>query len=156
MTAETSTTPVGPVAESVVYYGGPRPPLHGDWTSPSLAAAQAVLNELEGPAVLGYDPAMVRPGSVVTIQAGTDLTVKPVAPTTTTTGATSHGKKAKTTTTTSAISGLTVIDPPGVNTNNDFSAPSAIAATLEPYDPRACNAAGTGPATPIPTTTTSH
>jgi LCP family protein required for cell wall assembly len=153
VTGQTSTTPVGPVAESVVYYGGPPPPLHGNWTSPSLAAAQAVLDTLEGPAVLGYDPAMVRPGSVVTIQAGTDLTVKPVASTTTTT-TTHRAGKAPTTTTTSAVRGPTVVDPPGVSSNNNFSAPSTISPTLEPYDPRACNAAGTGPATPLPTTTT--
>ncbi|HQU25610.1 MAG TPA: LCP family protein [Acidimicrobiales bacterium] len=156
VTSSTTTTPVGPIAESVVYYGGPRPPANGNWTSPSLAAAEAVLNQLEGPAMLGYDPAMVHPGSVVTVQAGTDLTVKPVSTTpagrTTTTGRSGH-----TTTTTSAGSNtITVVDPPGVRTNNAFSAPSVINPSLEPWDPRACNAAGTGPATPLPTTTTTR
>ncbi len=153
VTSSTTTTPVGPVAESVVWYGGPRPPANANWTSPSLAAAEAVLNELEGPAMLGYNPAMVRPGSVVTVQAGSDLTVKPVA--TAPTGRTTTTLHAGRTTTTSPGT-ITVVDPPGVRTNNAFSAPSAINPGLEPWDPRACNAAGTGPATPIPTTTTTR
>ncbi len=45
----------------------------------------------------------------------------------------------------------TVYDPPGVRTNNQFSAPSSVNSALAPYDPRACNAAGTGP---LLTTTT--
>jgi hypothetical protein len=32
-----------------------------------------------------------------------------------------------------------------VSTNTDFSAPNPTNPALEPYDPRACNAAGTGP-----------
>jgi LCP family protein required for cell wall assembly len=161
--ADDTVTPVGPVSESVVWYGGPRPPLHGDWTSPSLAAAEAVLGQLEGPAILGYDPSMVAAGSEVTVQAGTDLTVKPVAtPTTTTTTkhhtttTTSSSTKPSTTTTTAPV----VVDPPGVKSNNDFSAPSSVDPSLEPWDPRPCNAAGTGPVTASPTTTsaagTSH
>ncbi|MHB1968900.1 MAG: LCP family protein [Acidimicrobiales bacterium] len=151
VTSSVTTTPVGPIAESVVWYGGPRPPTNANWTSPSLAAAQAVLNQLEGPAILGYDPAMVRPGSLVTVQAGTDLTVKPLSPA----GRTTTTSRAGHTTTTSATA-ITVVDPPGVRTNSAFSAPSVINPSLQPWDPRACNAAGTGPATPIPTTTTTR
>jgi LCP family protein required for cell wall assembly len=133
-------TPVGHVGETVVWYGGARPPLHGNWTSPSQADAQAVLARLQGPAILGYNPSQVTPGSLVTIQTGTGLTVKSVArPTTTTTAKKRHS------TTTTLVTTTTVFDPPGVKSNNSFSAPSLVNQALEPYDPRACNAADTGP-----------
>jgi LCP family protein required for cell wall assembly len=131
--------PVGKVGETVVWYGGPRPPLNGNWASPSLAAAQAVLAQLQGPAILGYNPAEVTPGASVTVQTGTGLTMKAASRTSTT--STSKHKKSSTSTST------TVYDPPGVKSNNSFSAPSLVNQALEPYDPRACNAAGTGPAT---------
>ena len=73
-------------------------------------------------------------GSLVAIQTGTDLTVKP--------------RTAAVTTTT------TVFDPPGVKTNNAFSAPSTTNEALMPYDPRACNAADNGPATAVVTAKT--
>jgi hypothetical protein len=82
----------------------------------------------------------VTPGSLVTIQTGTGLTVKSVArPTTTTTAKKRHS------TTTTLVTTTTVFDPPGVKSNNSFSAPSLVNQALEPYDPRACNAADTGP-----------
>jgi LCP family protein required for cell wall assembly len=141
-----NVTPDGPVSETVVWYGGSPPPAKGDWTSPNLAAAESVLAQLQGPAVLGYDPAKVMPGATVTVQSGTDLSVKSrVTPVKTTT------KKKKTSSTTTTTT--TIYDPPGVSTNNAFSAPSSTDQALASYDPRACNAAGTGPAT-APTTTT--
>lgn len=139
-------TPAGPVAETVVWYGGPKPPANGNWTSPAQADAQSVLAQLQGPAILGYDPANVTAGSVVTLQTGTDLSVKAkVVPTETTT--------TKPTTRPTSTTTSTIYDPPGVKTNSQFSAPSATNTALEPWDPRACNAAHTGPAV-APTTTT--
>lgn len=140
-------TPDGVVDETVVWYGGPPPPAHGNWTSPALAEAQAVFSQLQGPVILGYNPKEVMAGTLVTVQTGTDVTVKAVA------HATKHkSKSASTSTTTSGgTTTTTVYDPPGVKTNNQFSSPSAVNVTLAPYDPRACNAAGTGALT---TTTT--
>ncbi|MGA2294649.1 MAG: LCP family protein [Acidimicrobiales bacterium] len=153
-----SVTPVGPVSETVVWYGGPPPPASGGWVSPSLAKAQAVQAELRGPVILGYDPAEVTKGDAVTVQTGTDVTVRPPTPvvtTTTTLTSTSsttttlHKKKSTgsttTTTVTSTTTTTTIYDPPGVSANSDFSAPNPTSQALAPYDPRACNAAGTGP-----------
>jgi LCP family protein required for cell wall assembly len=143
-------TPNGPVSETVVWYGGPPPPANGDWTSPSLAAAESVLTQLAGPAILGYDPHEVTPGATVTVQTGSALSVTPQAATTTTTTLhTSSGstkKRSTTTTTTVPVTTTTVSEPPGMAGNPDFTAPSAVSPALEPWDPRACNAAGTGPA----------
>jgi hypothetical protein len=149
--------PVGAISETVVWYGGPPPPPSGAWNSPALADAQAVLDQLQGPAILGYDPAMVTTGAAVTVETGTDLSVKTaVVPATTTTTlkssstTTTSAKKSTTTTTvltptTTSTTTTTIYDPPGVSTNTDFSAPNPTNQALEPYDPRACNAAGTGP-----------
>jgi LCP family protein required for cell wall assembly len=131
-----NVTPPGPVSETVVWYGGAPPPAHGNWTSPGLAAAQAVLSQIEGPAILGFNPASLAPGSLVTVETGTGISIK-VATTTKTTS--------KHSTTTSVAA--TAVDPPGIKGNRDFTTPSAVNQTLEPWDPRACNAAGTGPAT---------
>ena len=142
--ASGNVTPVGTVGETVVWYGGPPPPPAGNWKSPSQAAAQVVLQQLQGPAILGYDPSHVTAGALVTLQTGTGLTVESTTrptssrPTTTTPSATP--------TTSPGVTSSTVFDPPGIKSNNLFSAPSAVNSTLEPWDPRACNAAGTGPA----------
>jgi LCP family protein required for cell wall assembly len=137
----------GPVSETVVWYGGSPPPKSGNWTSPNLAAAQTVLAQLEGPAILGYNPSDVTPGALVTIQTGTGLSVRPTAhATTTTTLEKGKTKKSSTTTTTKSVTTTTVYDPPGIKDNGDFTAPSSVNPTLEPWDPRACNAAGNGPA----------
>ena len=153
ITATGDRTPVGQTAETVVWYNGPPPPTQGNWTSPELEDALSVLPQLWGPVILGYDPAEVTPGDKVTVQTGTDLSMAklpPKAPPTTTTvpgaSTTLHP-----TTTTPPNTATTVPDVPGVRTDNRFSAPTATAEPLQPYDPRACNAAGTGPAT---TTTT--
>ncbi len=125
-------TPNGVVNETVVYYGGSPPPLDANWTSPSLAAAQKVLSQLSGPAILGYDPSEVTPGAMVTVQTGDGLGVS--APTKTTTVSTKKHTAATTSTTTTLSNGV-------------FSAPTPTNQPLEPYDPRACNAAHNGPAT---------
>jgi LCP family protein required for cell wall assembly len=138
-------TPNGPVSETVVWYGGPPPPANGNWTSPGLAAAESVIDQLAGPAVLGYNPHDVTPGATVTIQTGDALSVNPVASTTTTTTTKKHGHTT-TTTGSSSTTTTTVYEPPGMRNNPDFTAPNAVSPTLEPWDPRGCNAAGTGPA----------
>jgi len=135
----------GPVSETVVWYGGPPPPANGNWTSPGLAAAESVIDQLAGPAVLGYNPHDVTPGATVTIQTGDALSVNPVASTTTTTTTKKHGHTT-TTTGSSSTTTTTVYEPPGMRNNPDFTAPNAVSPTLEPWDPRGCNAAGTGPA----------
>lgn len=129
-------TPVGRVGETVVWYGGARPPANANWSSPSLAAAQTVLAELQGPAILGYNPTRVTPGSLVTIQTGTGLSVSAEKATTV-----SRHQKAPT-----GVTVTTTFDPPGIKSNNLFGAPSLSNQALEPYDPRACNVAGNGPA----------
>jgi LCP family protein required for cell wall assembly len=123
-------TPDGPVDETIVWYGGKQPPANANWKSPGLAAAQEVLDQLRGPAILGYDPSEVTPGALVTVQTGDNLSVVVAAPKTT--GPTT--KKATSTTTTT------------IGATSEFSAPTPTNQALEPYDPRACNAAHDGPA----------
>ena len=137
-------TPVGPIAETVIWYGGTPPPAKGNWRNPGLEDAEKVLTQLSGPVVMGYNPAMVAPGSLVTVVVGngTTMTPAPVAPVTTsttksTTTTTVHGRTSTTT---------TVPDPAGIKSSPLFGVPTATNMPLAPYDPRACNAAGTGPA----------
>lgn len=141
VSSASTVTPVGHVDETVVWYGGPPPPAHGNWNSPALAAAQRVERTLEGPVIMGYNPSMVVPGSLVTLVAGTGLSFVPVKSATTTTTA-PHS----TTTTQVATTTTTIFDPSGIKSNPVFTAPSATNSALAPYDPRACNAAGNGPA----------
>jgi LCP family protein required for cell wall assembly len=133
--------------ETVVYYGGPPPPKNGDWKSASLAAALRVESELLGPVTLGYDPAMVTRGDMVTVVTGSDLqvathdlTVLPPPTTTTSTSSTSTSSTSSTTTTTSPVTATTVYDPGLVAHDPGLSAPTATAQPLEPWDPRACPA----------------
>jgi LCP family protein required for cell wall assembly len=123
-------TPNGKTNETVVYYGGSPPPANANWNSPSLAAAEKVLDQLSGPAILGYDPAQVAPGSLVTIQTGNGLGVVSLRTKTTTP---TKKTSATTTTTTTPASSF-------------YSTPTPTNQPLEPYDPRACNAAHNGPA----------
>lgn len=154
--------PTGPLPETVVWYGGTPPPDTADWKNPGLEAAQSVMSQIEGPAIMGYNPSEVTPGALVTVQTGIGLTLKPnVAPTTSTT------VKATTSAFTSSPSGsyssplaspivelaassssttTTVPDPSGIASNSNLGTPSATNPALKPWDPRACNAAGTGPA----------
>ena len=141
-------TPVGPTSETVVWYGGPPPPKNGNWNSASLEAALRVVTDLEGPVTLGYDPAMVTPHDMVTVQTGTDVSVatrdwtavttttRPPASTSSSSTTTSH----PTTSTTHPVTATTVVDPPGVASDNQFSAPSQTGTPLQRWDPRACRA----------------
>ena len=134
---------VGTPEETYVWYGGAPPPTSGNWKSAPLEAALRVMTVLQGPVTLGYDPAEVTPGDMVTIQTGSDISVATrnwTAPTTTTTTTTTTTLKGASTTTTTTISvPTTVYDPPGVKTDNNLSAPSFTAQPLEPWDPRACS-----------------
>ena len=146
-----NVTPDGPVSETVVWYGGPRPPDTGNWVSPAQAAAQSVLNQLEGPAILGYNAALVTPGDLVTVQTGTGVTVKSTSSavhasgsgTTTTKPAKSTTTSAKSTTTSakSTTTTTTIFVPPGVQGNSQFGAPSSVNQPLQPWDPRGCTPA---------------
>lgn len=135
-------TPDGLISETMVWYGGPPPPANGNWTSPDLADAESVLSHLQGPAILGYNPSMVTQGANVTVQTGDGVTVTTSATTSTTSQnskkSTSSSSKPSTTTT-------AVYTPPGMQNNPDFAAPSQTSMAMQPWDPRACNAAGTGP-----------
>jgi LCP family protein required for cell wall assembly len=144
-------TPVGPLSETVVWYGGPPPPKTGNWSNPALQDAEAVLQQVQGPAILGYNPAEVTPGAQVTLQTGTDISIAAVVKTVP--PSKGHAKPHTTTTTSHAgttvpptVTPTTVYDPPDVAADNSFSAPTATAQPLAPWDPRPCNAAGTGPA----------
>lgn len=75
-------TPTGPLTETVVWYGGAPPPANANWKNPGLEAAQAVMNQLEGPDIMGYNPSLVTPGALVTVQTGTGLTLKRTNPST--------------------------------------------------------------------------
>ncbi|MBU6515898.1 MAG: LCP family protein [Acidobacteriota bacterium] len=158
-------TPTGPIPETVVWYGGAAPPLHADWKNPGLEAAQSVMSQIEGPAIMGYNPSLVTPGALVTVQTGVGLTLKPTTPpastTTTTPVANTSSWSPPSSSTSSSLGGFlvqmaagssslttttTVPDPVGIATNPALGTPSATNPGLKPWDPRACNAAGTGPA----------
>jgi len=126
-------TSTGPITETMVWYGGTPPPDNTDWKNPGLEAAQSVMSQIEGPASMGYNPSEVTPGALVTVQTGNSLTLKPIVST--------KPAKVKASTTT------TVFDPSGIKSNPNLGTPSPTNPVLEPWDPRACNAAGTGPAT---------
>ena len=154
-------TPTGPIPETVVWYGGTPPPDTGDWKNPGLEAAQSVMSQIEGPAIMGYDPAEVTPGALVTVQTGIGLTLKPAAsatPSTKTstssfTPASGSGALASfivqlaASSASTSTTSTTIPDPSGIKSNPNLGTPSATNPTLQPWDPRACNAAGTGPAT---------
>ena len=126
-------TPTGPITETMVWYGGTPPPNNTDWKNPGLEAAQSVMSQIEGPAIMGYNPSEVTPGALVTVQTGNSLTLKPIV-----SKKPAKGKKSTTT---------TVFDPSGIKSNPNLGTPSPTNPVLEPWDPRACNAAGAGPAT---------
>lgn len=125
--------PDGVANETVVFYGGKKPPANGNWNSPNLAAAEQVLDQLSGPAILGYDPSEVTPGALVTIQTGNGLGVLRTVKKTTTSSTKKSGATSTTTTT--------------IPASSLYSTPTPTNQPLEPYDPRACNAAHNGPAT---------
>ena len=129
-------TPVGDVAETVVYYGSRTPAVE--------AAAEAVARSMTGSVIMAYDPSQVTDGAQVTVVTGTQFAVNapPAAPTPTTgaTGAvhhdTGHGHRR----------------PPPRRTSRRRPRPSPPrhrrTSGLEPWDPRACPAGAT-PTAPV-------
>jgi LCP family protein required for cell wall assembly len=121
------TTPVGDVAETVVYYGSR--------SSATEAAAETVARAMSGSVIMAYDPSQEVDGAQVTVVTGTQFTVD--APSTVTTGS-SHSPPV-----TPAIG--TTASP----TTAAIAAPSPTTSKLQAWDPRACPAGAT-PTAPIP------
>ncbi len=137
-------TPVNPKEnETIVWYGGPPPPSSGNWDASAQAEAEQVMRQIQGPAVMGYNPAMVQPGSSVTIETGNDISLRPITAPTSPTSTTTTTVKASPGT----VTPTTVYDPPGVSGDNGLGQPTALAQPLQPWDPRSCNASFTGPGT---------
>jgi hypothetical protein len=101
-----------------------------------------VLAQLQGPAILGYDPSMVTAGATVTVQTGDGLSASTGATSATTTTL-KHAKKDKATKkgSTSSVTTTTVYTPPGMRNSPDFTTPSQTDMPLQPWDPRACTPA---------------
>jgi hypothetical protein len=113
-------TPVGDLAETVVYYGSRAPSVE--------AAAERVARSLSGAVVMGYDPAQVTDGAEVTVVTGSQFAVNAAPSSTTgTTGATSTTQQG--------------------TSSSHIAAPSAPTSNLAAWDPRACapNAPVTAP-----------
>jgi LCP family protein required for cell wall assembly len=128
------STPVGDVAETVVYYGSRSPAIE--------AAAEKVADSMTGSVIMAYDPTLVADNAEVTVVTGTQFAVdSPAAAPTTAATAPSA------TPTTATV-------PPTTTTSTTSPAAAAIAAPspsntdLEPWDPRACPA-GANPTVPV-------
>jgi LCP family protein required for cell wall assembly len=122
------TTPVGDVAETVVYYGSKSPA--------SEAAAEKVVRSMTGSVIMAYDPSKVSSGAKVTVVTGTQFAVNAPPPSTTGGETSSSAAPSAPTTTTS-------------NPSAAITAPSSANTNLEPWDPRACPAGAT-PTAPVP------
>jgi LCP family protein required for cell wall assembly len=119
-------TPVGDLAETVVYYGSRTPTIE--------AAAEAVARSMTGSVIMAYDPSQVTNGAQVTVVTGTQFAVN--APSTPATGvAVGSSVSAAPTATTSPAA--VAIAPPSPTTS-----------TLQPWDPTACKAGAT-PTAPV-------
>jgi LCP family protein required for cell wall assembly len=126
------TTPVGDVAETVVYYGSR--------AFASEAGAETVARSMSGSVIMAYDPNQVTDGAEVTVVTGTQFTVDALS--TPTTGAAS-----------SSSSPVTLA--PGTATSRTGAAiaiPSPTTSKLQRWDPRACPAGAT-PTAPVPNPT---
>ena len=117
-----SRTPTGHYTETIVWYGGGAPPASGNWVNPGLQAAETVARRLGGPVTLGYDPAMVTPGALVTVQTGDAASVVPVPVATASTSTTTPAS------TTSQATSISPVLEPTTPTNQG----------LQPWDPRPC------------------
>lgn len=123
------TSPVGDLAETVVYYRS--------LTPADEAAAQLVSRSMTGAVTMAYDPSMVADGAQVTVVTGTQFAVNP--PTAGTSGATTPTSAA-----TASTGATTATTSPAAS---DIMAPSAASTNLQPWDPRACPA-GVTPTAP--------
>jgi LCP family protein required for cell wall assembly len=121
------TTPVGDVAETVVYYGSKSPATE--------AAAEKVVRSMTGSVIMAYDPSKVSSGAKVTVVTGTQFAVN-APPPSTTGGATSSSSAPSAPTTTTSNPSAAITAPSSANTN------------LQPWDPRACPAGAT-PTAPV-------
>jgi LCP family protein required for cell wall assembly len=128
-----TATPFGVREETVVY--------HDTNSVASLAAAQAVIHTIEGPAVMALGRTTA--GATVTVLTGSDAAVLPPPHTTTTTTTTMKHHGAPTTTTTRPVTQITVLDPSAVKRDRDLSAPTDVVQALQPWDPRSCGPNGT-------------
>jgi LCP family protein required for cell wall assembly len=122
------TTPVGDVAETVVYYGSK--------SSVTEAAAETVARSMAGSVIMAYDPSQVTDGAQVTVVTGSQLTVD--APSAPTTGAVRSPYSPATPATSTPTS----------PTAAAIAAPSPTASKLQQWDPRACPAGAT-PTAPV-------
>ena len=120
ITSETSAVPVGTRSETVVY--------HADNSPASLGAAQVVLRNIAGPAVMALGP--TTGGAQVTVLTGSDISVLPVQTKVTTTTV-KNKKSGATTTTVKSVTTSTLNDP-------SLSAPTPVTQALQPWDPRSC------------------
>ncbi len=141
VTAVGSVPPTGTREETMVY--------HSSMSAASIGAAETVLHRLAGPAVMALGPTMG--GATVTVVAGSDLAVLPVAhagtPAATTHGTTTtRPPAASTPTTTTATTTTTTAgayDPTLVKQDPSLSAPTSVSMALQPWDPRSCGPNGT-------------
>ncbi len=129
-----TATPFGVREETVVY--------HANNSDASLAAAQAVLHTIEGPAVMALGRTTA--GAQVTVLTGSDVSVIAPAHTSTTTTTLRHKHHGvATTTTTRPVTQITVLDPAAVKRDTELSAPTDVTQALQPWDPRSCGPRGT-------------
>jgi len=119
------TTPVGDVAETVVYYGSRTPAVE--------AAAERVVRSMSGSVIMAFDPKQVVDNAQVTVVTGTQFAV--TAPPASST-ATSVGTAPATTSTTNPRAASSI------------ATPSAATMNLQAWDPRACPAGAT-PTSPV-------
>jgi LCP family protein required for cell wall assembly len=116
------TTPVGPVAETVVNY--------------SKAAyepeAEKVAQSMSGAVVVGMGP--TTDGAEVTVVTGTDFSVNAPGSTTTTAGSS--------TSSTSAVPTTTPTTSPATSSGESIDPPSSSDQPLSAFDPRSCTATG--------------
>ena len=130
-----TSPPVGTRSETVIY--------HATNSAAAIGAAQSVMRNLEGPAVMALGP--TTNGALVTVLTGSDLATAPVTthssattlkPTTTTRLAKKNSGSP--TTSSSLVTTVTVVDPAAVKADSSLSPPSAVSQPLQPWDPRSC------------------
>lgn len=117
-------TPVGDVAETVVYYGSK--------DSTTEGAAEAVTRSMSGSVIMAYDPSQVTGGAQVTVVTGTHFAV--------------DARSAPTSGGSTGSSSPLAPSPPTVTA---IAAPSSATSQLQQWDPRACPA-GVTPTAPVP------
>ncbi len=128
------STPVGDVAETVVYYGSRSPAIE--------AAAEKVADSMTGSVIMAFDPTLVADNAQVTVVTGSQFAVDAPAPAPTTAS------------TAPSATPTTATVPPTTTTSTTSPAAAAIAAPspsntgLEPWDPRSCPAGAT-PTVPV-------